>query len=576
MMAVTLDTLFGPGDVILEVILFLLAAVLAALGVQRLKWSPVVGYLLAGAVLGPHGAGLVSESPALHMFAEFGIVFLMFTIGLELSFERLRAMRTLIFGLGALQVTIAATAGAVIGMGLGLDAPSAVIVGLALALSSTAVVMRLLIEEEALATRVGRRAFAILLFQDIAVAPILLLIGLLGERSSRVPLAALEALGAAILAIALVILVGRWLARPLFRAVAATRSPELFAATTLLVVLASAWAMHAAGLSMALGAFLAGLMLAETEFAPQVELDIEPYRGLLLGLFFMTVGMTVDVHLLAVDLATILLTLALLVLGKTLILVLVARVFDLGWGSALRLALLLAEGSEFAFVVFASARGFGLLSPDLAQTLIVAVGLSIALTPLLAGLGRQLERRLERHALSAADLAEIGGTCEGHVVIAGFGRVGQTLARLLSGQRIGFVALDLDPHRIAEAVRAGLPVYYGNAASPEMLKKAGLAKAALLVVTLDSPVAANRTLTTARHLNPTIDIVARARDPAHARELERLGASAAVPETIEASLQLGGQVLRRLGIAHGAVDEIIERLRSDDYAALGALAAPGD
>ena len=575
-MAVTLDTLFGPGDVILEVILFLLAAILAAIGVQRLRWSPVVGYLLAGAVLGPHGAGLVSESPALHMFAEFGIVFLMFTIGLELSLERLKAMRALIFGLGALQVAIAAAAGTLIGMSLGLDGPSAVIVGLALALSSTAVVMRLLVDEEALATRVGRRAFAILLFQDIAVAPILLLVGLLGERTSRVPLAALEALGAAALAIALVILLGRWLARPLFRAVAAVRSAELFAATTLLIVLASAWAMHAAGLSMALGAFLAGLMLAETEFAPQVELDIEPYRGLLLGLFFMTVGMSIDVHLLAADFAAILVTLALLVFGKALILGLLARVFDLGWGSASRLGLLLAQGSEFAFVVFASARGFGLLSPQIAQTLIVAVGLSIALTPLLAELGRRLERHLEKHALSAADLAEIGRICEGHVVIAGFGRVGQTLARLLSEQRMSFVALDLDPHRIAEAVRAGLPVYYGNAASPAMLRKVGLAKAALLVVTLDNATAATRTVTAARHLNPTIDIVARARDPAHARELEKLGATTAVPETVEASLQLGGQVLRRIGIAHGAVDEIIERLRSDDYAALGPLAAPRD
>ncbi|MFQ5347182.1 MAG: monovalent cation:proton antiporter-2 (CPA2) family protein [Rhodothalassiaceae bacterium] len=573
-MPFSLDRLFAPGDVILEVILFLVAAVLAALGVQKLRWSPVVGYLVAGALLGPHGLNLVSDSPPLHVLAEFGVVFLMFTIGIELSFERLRAMRRLIFGLGFLQVAITATAGTLLAMAFDLDAPAAAVVGLALALSSTAIVMRLLIDEEALAGRVGRRAFAVLLFQDIAVAPILLMVGILGDRGERVSLAALEALGAAVLAIALVFLIGRLLARPLFRAVAGLRSPDLFAAATLLVVLASAWAMNLAGLSMALGAFLAGLMLAETEFAPQVELDIEPYRGLLLGLFFITVGMSIDPRLLLDNLATLGGVLLLLVLGKTGILTLMARPFGLGWGSALRLGLLLAQGGEFAFVVFAAAQGFGLLAPGTAQILSVAVGLSIALTPLLAALGQRLERQFEGHRIGKADFAEIGRNCEGHVILAGFGRVGQTLARLMSEQRIGFVALDLDPHRIAESARQGIPVFYGNAASPEMLKKAGLGKAALLVITLDNPASASRSVATARRLNADIPIVARARDPQHARELEALGATAAVPETVEASLQLGGQALRWLGLDHNTVDEIIERLRSGDYAALGSLASP--
>lgn len=565
-----MEAVAGQGEAIVEAIVFLFAAVLAALGVQRLRWSPVVGYLIAGAAIGPFGFALVEDSPQIHTLAEFGIVFLMFTLGLELSFERLKAMRGLVFGLGGLQVSLTATALAGVALLFGLSGPAAAVVGLALALSSTAVVMRLLMDEEALGTRVGRRAFGILLFQDIAVVPILFLIGILADEIPGISFAAFAAIGQAMLAIVLVILAGRFLARPLFHAVAAGRSAELFAATALLLVLASAWLFEAVGLSMALGAFLAGLLLAETEYAAQIELDIRPWRGLLLGLFFISVGMAVDPATVLRSLPWILLLLAALLTIKGIMIFLIAGLFDLRRGGRLRLAALLAQSGEFAFVVFAAALPLGLVTGEQVQLLSIVVGLSIALTPALAALGRMLERRHpDLGPAGGENLDSYGHDCREHVVIAGFGRVGRTLAKLLSDQRIAWVALDLSPRNIADAAARNLPAFYGNAASPDILEAAGIRKASLLVITLDSPAAAIRAVQTGRRLNPDIGIIARARDLEHARHLEELGASAAVPETLEASLQLGAQVLRASGLAPSTVEEIVERMRGDDYALLG-------
>lgn len=560
----------GHSAAVVETIIFLFAAVLAALGVQRLRWSPVVGYLIAGAAIGPFGFALVEDSQQIHTLAEFGIVFLMFTLGLELSFERLKAMRGLVFGLGGLQVTLTASALAGAALLFGLSGPAAAVVGLALALSSTAVVMRLLVDEEALDSRVGRRAFGILLFQDIAVVPILFLIGILADEVPGISFAAFAAIGQAMLAIVSVILAGRFLARPLFHAVAAGRSGELFAATALLLVLASAWLFETVGLSMALGAFLAGLLLAETEYAAQIELDIRPWRGLLLGLFFISVGMAVDPMVVLRSLPWILLLLAVLLTIKGMMIFLLARFFDLAQGARLRLAALLAQSGEFAFVVFAAALPLGLVTGEQVQLLSIVVGLSIALTPALASIGKMLE---QRHpdlgpAGGGENLDFYGHDSREHVVIAGFGRVGRTLAKLLADQRIAYVALDLSPRNIADAAARNLPAFYGNAASPNILEAAGLRKAALLVITLDSPAAAVRTVETARRLNPDIGIIVRARDLEHARLLEELGASAAVPETLEASLQLGAQVLRASGIAPSTVEDIVERMRNDDYALL--------
>lgn len=565
----------GAGPIALEVIVFLVAAVASALAVQRLKWSPVVGYLIAGAIIGPFGIGLVGDIEEVRTLAEFGVVFLMFTIGLELSLDRLKAMRRFVFGLGALQVALSTIPIAGIALAFGLGRQAALVVGLALALSSTAVVVRMLMEQEALSTRVGQRAFGVLLFQDIAVVPILLLVSLLGDEAPSLSMAALLAVAEAALAIGAVIVVGRYVARPVFREVSAAKNPELFAATTLLLVLTAAWLMHHVGLSMALGAFLAGLLLAETEYATQVELDIEPYRGLLLGLFFISVGMAVDIRVVLASFHWIALALIALLAVKASILFVLGRLFDLKDGRALRLGLLLAQAGEFGFVVFAAAFGYGILDAPTVQILTVVVGLSVALTPALSAAGVRLERALVgRGLMRSDDLEETAGELEGHVIIAGFGRVGQTLATLLSQQKINFVALDLNPEGIAAAARRGLPVFYGNSSSHEVLKAAGIKRASVLAITLDTPSAASKAVQAARAANPDLAIVVRARDHAHGHEMEEMGATASVPETLEASLQLGGQVLRSVGLSHTTADDLIESLRINDYAAIRDLSAP--
>lgn len=557
-------------SMVVDVIWFLLSAVLAAIGVQRLKWSPVVGYLIAGIIIGPYGLGLVDYSAQIRHLAEFGIVFLMFTIGLDLSFSRLKAMRKIVFGLGGLQVTLTSVAIALLAIAFGVDMATAAVLGMALSLSSTAVVMRLLMDQEMIATRIGRRAFGVLLFQDIAVVPILLLVGLLIDGGGpRMSMAALIAIVQAVLAVGLVILLGRFAARPLFRMVAGVQSAELFAASTLLVVLVAAWLLESAGLSMELGAFLAGMMLAETEYHTQVQLDIAPYRGLLLGLFFITIGMAIDPQLLLAKAHWILLVLAALLITKTAFAVILARFFGLAAGESWRFALLLAQGGEFAFVVFAAAMTGGLLDMGTAQILIVVVGVSVAVTPALDALGNIIERHLMVAGVPGkADLPDTASELEGHVIIAGFGRVGRILATVLSGQNISYVALDLNARNIAKATRRGLPVFYGNAANADIMRAAGLGRASAVVVTLDSALAAGRAVQMARRLNPGIPIIVRARDHVHSDDLEALGATASVPETLESSLQLGGQVLRTLGLPPATADEVVNNLRADDYAGI--------
>lgn len=556
-----------------DVIMFLMAAILAALGVQRLKWSPVVGYLIAGAVIGPFGLGLVHDGAQIHELAEFGIVFLMFTIGLELSPDRLKAMRGHVFGLGGLQVALSAVAITAIAHALGFPRASAVVIGLALALSSTAVVMRLLMDRDALARPVGQRAFGILLFQDIAVVPILLIVDNLGAPSGDGGGIDPWAITVAALAVLLVILAGRYLARPLFRLVGSAKSAELFAATTLFVVLASAWLMEQAGLSLAMGGFLAGVLLAETEYKAQVELDIEPFRGLLLGLFFITVGMAIDPAVILSSLHWIALAILAMIVVKAIIIAALSRLMGLAYPKPVRLGLLLGQAGEFGFVVLTAALGRDLLDAETVQILNVVIGLSIALTPALAALAERLETHLTGRDLSASDdLESTAHGLEGHVVIAGYGRVGRTVSRLLEETRIPFLALDLDPERVAQARRRNIPAFYGNSAAAPVLRAAGIERAAMLVITLDQPDAAIRAVKTAQKVRPDLPIVARAHDRAHALELERLGASAAVPETLEASLQLGGQVLRSMGLSHGSCDDIIEHFRLRDYAALSAVA----
>ena len=553
-----------------DLLVILLAAVAVVPLFRRLHASAVLGYLVAGGLIGPFGLGLIREVGGVGVLARFGVVFLLFSIGLSLSIERLTTLRRYVFGLGVAQVLVTGLVIWGLLRLLGLESPAALVLGGGLALSSTAVVLQVLIERRELATPQGRVAFAVLLLQDLAVVPLLTLVPLLEEPGIPV----LPALGLAFLkgaaALVLILAVGRLLLRPWLRAVTRGGNPELFTGIVLLLVLGIGWLTEQVGLSMALGAFLAGVLIAETEYRPQVEGDIQPFRGILLALFFMTVGMSVDVALLWQQAPLLLALLAGLLLLKAGLLLGLARAFRLGRVTAAAVGLMLAQGGEFGFVLFALARQAGVLPDQVAQMAVLVVGLSMAVTPFLLAASRRVARRLERSAPHDT-LAGDAGEVRDHVLIAGYGRVGQTLALLLGSRGTSFIALDLDPERVAEARGHNLPVYYGDASRADVLKAAGVDRAQAVVITVDEPASAGRTVAVVRRLAPELPILARARDLVQCEELARAGATAVVPEVVEGSLQLVAALLRQLGASSEETEQILGEFRRETYARLAGL-----
>ena len=561
-----------------EVMLFLATAGVVVPLFSRLRMSPVLGFIGAGALLGPFGLGrLVPQAPWLawvtipnreeigHL-AEFGVVFLLFMIGLELSWERLRRMRRLVFGLGLAQVLACALALSVGLYLLGTAPAAATLVGAALALSSTAIVVPVLVEQRRLSSPAGRATFAVLLFQDLAVAPILFTVAVLGSGGGgSLTLSFLWALGQAAIAIAVIVGVGRLALRPLFRLVAEARSPELFMAASLLVVLATALTFAVSGLSMALGAFVAGLLLAETEYRRAIEAMIEPFKGLLLGVFFVSVGMGVDPsRLAATPLLIFAAAIALMAVKGGAVMALCAA-YRLPRAVAVESALLLAPGGEFAFVLIGAAMVAGLVPETLGQEALVVATVSMVSIPLLARVGAQMNRRLARAA--AVEASPAPPEEPGRVVVAGFGRVGKLVAEMLTRHKIPYIAVDADPARVAAERSAGASVYFGDASNPEFLRVCGVANARALVVTLDAPRAIEAVVTAARAERPDLTIVARARDARHARQLYELGVDDAVPETIEAALQLSEAVLVDVGVPMGLVIASVHE-RRDEYRAI--------
>ena len=557
----------GHGGTIGNALVLLAAAVLVAPLLRRLKFSLVLGYLAAGAVIGPHALGMVDDVDETRELAEIGVVFLLFAIGLELSLERLKVMRRLVFGLGTAQVAVTGLAVTGIGVAMGYGLAVSAVVGAALALSSTAFVLQLMTERGELATRHGRAAFAVLLFQDLAVVPILVVVPLvaLGGDGESVATALLVMLLKAAVALTVIVVAGRRLLRPLYHVIAAANAPEVFTAMTLLVVLGIGWATQQVGLSMALGALLAGLLLSESEFRHQVEADIEPFRGILLGLFFMTVGMTVDLGLAVREFLTVAAFLAGLVVLKLVVMLALALAFRMPFAAALRAGALLAQGGEFAFVILGLAGSKALMPAGLSDLLFVVIAISMATTPAVVWLANWAGDRMEhRHNQDLSDYDE-GGERSGHVIIAGFGRVGRIVARLLDAKLVPYVALDTDAQRVREARRAGAPVFYGDASRHEVLRRLGGERAQAVVVTLTTAgPGVDRTVAYLHTRFPELPIYARARDGGHARRLEELGAHGTVLETLEASLQLGGAVLRRSGAEWQDIEELIRQLRFVD------------
>jgi monovalent cation:proton antiporter-2 (CPA2) family protein len=539
---------------------------------HRFKMSPVLGFLLAGVVIGPFGLAIIDRAEDVKTLAEFGIIFLLFLIGLELSFDRLWTMRRLVFGLGAAQVVVTGCVIGLIAWAWGNAVQTSIILGACLALSSTAVVIQLLSERGEFSSHFGRSTFGILLFQDLAVVPILVLVTVLGSGGEASLVKSLGfAAGKAVLAIGIIVVLGRLLLRPLFRLVTRTRIPELFVALTLLAVIGTAVLTGLSGLSMALGAFLAGLLIAETEFRHQVEIDIQPFKGLLLGVFFLSVGMGIDITAVADQVFWVAGAVAGLIIIKALIATGLCLIFGLSRSIAIQTGLYLGQAGEFAFVVVGLALTFSLVPIPVGQFMLIVASLSMVVTPLVAYLGRRLGERLATQDAAAQlgpDQAKAEDTATGHashVIIAGFGRVGQTVAKLLKEQNIPFTALDLDAQRIAACRNQGLPVFYGDARRADVLARVGAAEASSIVITLDEPAAASQAITNFRRQWPEVPIYARARDMAASVTLRELGADHVVPETVESSLQLSTQLLSGLGFPASAVEGLIERIRQQEY-----------
>lgn len=550
-----------------ETIAFLITVVVIVPLFKRLKLSPILGYLGVGALVGPYSLGLLADAESVRHFAELGVLFLLFAIGLELSFERLRAYSRLIFGLGSAQVLVSTLAIGGIAYAWGNSAQVAVVIGLCLALSSTAMVMQVLTERGEIASVHGRASFAILLLQDLAVVPILILLGVLGAGDGEnLWLGVGISLLKAILAVGFILVVGRFALRYLFRIVAGTHSVDVFTAMILLSVLAIALLTEVAGLSMALGAFLAGLLLAETEFRHQIESEIMPFKGLLLGLFFMSVGMSLDFALVMDKAVWVLLSVLGLIGLKTLIGFILGRLFGLSNIHALRMALYVSEAGEFAFVIIGQATlSYGLIANEIGQFMVIVAGLSMTLTPGLALLAAILGRLLSNpDGRAQAHSDEVEGLA-GHVIIAGYGRVGQAVAAVLKTETVPFVALDLSAERVRTVRQESGFLYYGDATRPEVLKAMGVEHASLVLVTLDDAAAAGSVVECARRLWPELQILVRARDLDHADQLHDLGADAVVIETLEASLQLSGQVLQHLGVPAETVNDCLENIREYDY-----------
>ncbi len=547
-------------------VVLLLAAVLAVPLSKRLKLGAVLGYLLAGVVIGPQVLGLIRDTERVAQFSEFGVVLMLFVIGLELSPRRLWVMRRAVFGAGLAQVL--ACGGAVLAVAywaFGLSLHTAIIVGGALALSSTAFGLQILAERKEAGSAYGRQAFAILLFQDLAAIPLIAAVPLLGNAVQAVHDGGEGWLGAlrVVAVIAAVVVGGRYLLRPLFRVVARTGIPEVSTATALLVVTGVAWLMEAVGISVTLGAFLAGVLLADSEYRHELESNIEPFKGLLLGLFFVSVGMSVDLSLLLDRTVLVLgLALGLIVLKGALLWPLGRLAGGLGGADALRLAALLASGGEFAFVLLNLAQQHLLLAADARGVLVLAITLSMAATPLLViAVARLLDVKPRTPTREYDDI----DTAPPRVIIAGFGRVGQIVGRILSAQRIPFVALESSVDQVERSRRfASVPLYFGDPTRSELLRAAQADKAEVFVLATDDPQANIRTARLVRRQYPHLKIIARARNRQHVFRLMDLGVDEPVRETLYSSLKMTGQVLELLGMGADDAAEHVERFRHHD------------
>jgi CPA2 family monovalent cation:H+ antiporter-2 len=555
----------------LELVLILLATAVGVVVLFRqLRLPALIGYLLVGILIGPHALGWAADDEGTRYLAEFGVVFLMFSVGLEFSLPRLVTMRRAVFGLGAAQVAVTTILVLTIAILAGLGWRAGLVLGGALAMSSTAILAKLLSERLELNSQHGRAIFGVLLFQDLAVVPLLIITPSLAQAPEDLfPLLSYALLKAA-LVLVLVLFVGQRLMRPWFHLVARQKSPELFMLNLLLFTLGLAWMTGQAGLSLALGAFLAGMLISETEYRYQVEQDIRPFQDVLLGLFFVTVGMQLDPREVAHYLPWVGALLVALLLAKALLVTALGRALGLDAGTAMRSGLALCAAGEFGLVLLSQASGMQLLSPPVAQVVLAAMILSMLAAPFIIEKSELVVRRWSSadwmyRAMALHNIAAHTMATQDHVIICGYGRSGQNLARLLEQENIAFIALDVDPQRVKEAAAAGESVVFGDAARREVLTAAGLMRAAALVVSYSDTASALRILTLVNELRPGVPVVVRTVDDSDIERLKEAGAAEVVPEIMEGSLMLASHALMLVGVPFNRVLRRIRQTREHRY-----------
>ncbi len=558
-------------EILPSVVILLSVAIFVVVIFKKLKLSPVLGYFVAGAIIGDYGLKIVLYEQ-IHSLAEYGVVFLLYAIGLELSIERLKAMRKYVFGLGSLQVIITSIiiAGAVSILEAN-NQTSAVIIGGGLALSSTAVVLQVLADTRSQSTQVGRISFAILLLQDFAVVPLLVIIpklasGNLASLSSEISLS----IGKAALALISIFILGRMFFRPVFGMISTENeasSNELFIAATLLIALAAAFGTEYMGLSLALGAFAAGVLVAETEFQRKAEESIYPFKGLLLGLFFMSVGMTIDIKEMYSQMSNIILFTIVLIIVKAVIVTGLCIIFKFNMGVAIHSGLMLAQGGEFAFILFKLGMTEGIIKESTGELLLLVVTFSMALTPLLSFIGSKIENIIDEDPEKSPALVIERGTRDlsNHVIIAGFGRVGKMVARVLEAQLINYIVIDINSDNVKEEEVNGFPIFKGDISQIETLNAAGADRALCVIIAISNQVTQKKSLKTISKQYPELSIIVRSPDLRHSAELYEMGATIIVPEDYETGLQLGGAVLKALGINELEIARMKEQFRAGNY-----------
>ena len=558
----------------LEVVLVVLATSVAIVAAFRiLNLSPILGYLLVGASIGPHAFNLIADAERARHLAEFGVVFLMFSIGLEFSLPRLYSMKRIVFGFGLAQVMATIVLAVPLAMLAGLSWQAGFALGGVFAMSSTAIVSKLLTERMQLDSPHGRQIMGVLLFQDLAVVPLLILVPSLSQPPEVLAGTLALAAAKAAVVLAIVLFLGQRLMSGWFFMVARRKSSELFMLNILLITLGLAYLTQLAGLSLALGAFLAGMLISETEYRYQVEEDIKPFRDVLLGLFFITVGAFLDVAIIVRNLPLVIALLAALVAGKLALIAGVARAFGAAPGTSMRTGLWLCAGGEFGFVLLAQIKDLALLPATAVQVSVAALVLSMLLAPLLVQYADKLVLRFVKSEwlLRSMELTRIASesmTTEKHAIICGYGRTGQYLARLLALEGVSYVALDLDPDRVREAAAAGETVVYGDSWRRETLVAAGIMRASVLIVSFGDAVATMKVLHQAAQLRPDLPVVVRATDEAHIERFAEAGAVEVVPEMFEASMMMAWHALVLLGVPFNRVVKRIRGLRGERYALL--------